>query len=55
MVCLSRPYPFKFSKGCLPQILLDPFFSTLSHLFMIVIIITIHEETPNRYSQCDIQ
>ena len=23
---LSRPYPFKFVKGCLPQILLGPFF-----------------------------
>ena len=22
--CLSRPYPFKFFKGCLPQILLGP-------------------------------
>ena len=20
----TRPYPFKFSKGCLPQFLLDP-------------------------------
>ena len=27
---ISRPYPFKFFKGCLPQILLDPF------LFLIV-------------------
>ena len=23
--CLSRPYPFKFFKGCLPQILCGPF------------------------------
>ena len=28
--CLSRPYPFKFFKGCLPQILLGPFLNTLS-------------------------
>ena len=26
MVCVSRPYPFKFLKGCIPQILLNPFF-----------------------------
>ena len=25
MDCLSRPYLFKFFKGFLPQILLDPF------------------------------
>ena len=25
-------YPFKFFKGCLPQILLGPFLNTLSHL-----------------------
>ena len=31
-VCLSRPYPFKFCKGCLPQILLGSFFNTLFHL-----------------------
>ena len=28
MVCLSRLYPFKFFKGCLPQILLGPFLNT---------------------------
>ena len=28
MVCLSRPYHFKFFKGCLPQILLSPFLNT---------------------------
>ena len=28
----SRPYPFKFFKGCLPQILLGPFLNTLSHI-----------------------
>ena len=32
MVCLSRPYPFKFFKGCFPQILLGPFLNTLSHM-----------------------
>ena len=30
--CLSRPYPFKSFKGCLPQILLGPFLNTLSHM-----------------------
>ena len=33
MVRLSKPYPFKFFKGCLPQILLGPFLNTLSHIF----------------------
>ena len=28
----SRPYPFKFFKGCLSQILLGPFLNTLSHI-----------------------
>ena len=32
MVCLGRPYPFNFFKGCLPQILLGPFLNTLSHI-----------------------
>ena len=32
MVCLSRPYPFKFFKGCLPQNLLSPLLNLLSHL-----------------------
>ena len=32
MVCLSRPYPFKFFKGCLPQILLGPLLNTLSQI-----------------------
>ena len=31
-VCLSRPYHFKFFKGCLPQIWLGPFLNTLSHI-----------------------
>ena len=30
--CLSRPYPFKFFKGCLPQILLGPLLNTLSQI-----------------------
>ena len=33
MLCLSRPYPFKFLKGCLPQILLGPLLNTLFHMF----------------------
>ena len=32
MVCLSRPYPFKFFKGSLPQILLGLLLNTLSHI-----------------------
>ena len=32
--CLSRPYPFKFFKGCLPQILLGPFLNTWTHLLL---------------------
>ena len=31
-VCLSRPYYFKFFKGCLPHILLGPFLNTLTHI-----------------------
>ena len=32
MVCLSRPYHFKFFKACLLQVLLCPFLSTLTQL-----------------------
>ena len=35
MVCLSRQYPFKFFKGCLPQILLSLFLNTLSHIVIL--------------------
>ena len=31
---LGRPYPFKFFKVCLPQILLGPFLNTLSHMII---------------------
>ena len=34
LVYLSRPYHFKFFKGCLPQILLGPFLNTLTHIFL---------------------
>ena len=34
MVCQSRPYHFKFFKGCLPQSSLDPFLNTLYHIQM---------------------
>ena len=34
MVCLSRPYPFKFFKGFLPQTLLGPLLNTLSHMMI---------------------
>ena len=29
---LGRVYPFKFFKGCLPQILLGPLLNTFSHI-----------------------
>ena len=29
---LTRPYSFKFFKGCLPQILLGPFLNTLANI-----------------------
>ena len=32
MVYLSRPYYFKFFKGCLPQILLSPLLNNLSYM-----------------------
>ena len=32
MVCLSRPYHFRFFKGCLPQILLTLFLNILTHM-----------------------
>ena len=31
-LCLSRPYPFKFFKGCLPHNLLSPFLNTLPQI-----------------------
>ena len=37
MVCLSRPYPFKFFKICLPKNLLSPLLNTLSHMFDMVL------------------
>ena len=36
MVCLSRPYPRKFFKGCLPQILLDPFLNTMAQILSMI-------------------
>ena len=33
---LGRPYPFKFFKDCLLQILLGPFLNTLSHLYLVL-------------------
>ena len=32
MVCLGRPFHFKFFKACLPQILLGQFLNTFSHI-----------------------
>ena len=34
MVCLSKPYQFKFFKGCFPQILLGPFLNTLTYVYV---------------------
>ena len=34
MVCLGRPYHFRFFTGYLPQILLGPFLNTLTHMFV---------------------
>ena len=34
MVCLSRPYPFKLFKGCLPQNLLSPLLNILTQLYV---------------------
>ena len=31
--CLCRPYSFKLFEGCLPQILLNRFLNTLSHIW----------------------
>ena len=33
----SKPYPFKFFKSCLPQILLGPFSNTLSQMSRAII------------------
>ena len=46
IICLGRPYHFKFFKGCLPQILLDPFLNTLTHLWF-QIYITLQDNCPN--------
>ena len=32
MVCLTRPCPLKFFKGCLPQNVLSPLLNTLSQI-----------------------
>ena len=31
MVCLKQTIPLQIFKGCLPQILIDPFLNTLTH------------------------
>ena len=33
----SRPHPFKFFKGRLPQIVLGPFLNTLANMFDIIL------------------
>ena len=34
----SKIYPFKFFKGCLPQILLGPFLNTLPHIILLLLL-----------------
>ena len=34
MVCLGRPYHFKFIKCCLPETLFGPFLNILTHLII---------------------
>ena len=49
MICLSRPYLFKFFKGCLPQILLGPLLNTFYHLIDIVFMVkTFRDQTSKR-------
>ena len=36
-ICWGRPYYFNFFKGCLPQILLGPFWNTLSQILTYLI------------------
>ena len=55
MVCLNRPYSFKFFKGCLPQISLGPFLNTLSHMKLSFSCYKVHSSflhtVPNAISQ----
>ena len=37
MVCLSRPYYFRFFKGCSPQILLGAFLNALTHISLLLL------------------
>ena len=46
MVCLSRPYHFKFLKGCLPQISHGPFLNTLTHISQIFTLISFQANVP---------
>ena len=36
MVYLGRPYHFKFFNGCLPQNLIGPFVSSLTHILLLI-------------------
>ena len=40
-ICLSRPYPLRFFKSCLPQILLSSCLNTLYHLMLLKFIASI--------------
>ena len=47
MVCLGRPYLFKFYKGCFPQVFLGLFLNTWSHLYRNKYIFDICQEIIN--------
>ena len=42
MVSLSSPYPVKFFKGCLPQILCGPLLNTLSQIKPVIAFKNLH-------------
>ena len=48
MVCLGRPYLFKFYKGCFPQVFLGLFLNTWSHLYRNKYIFDICQEIINQ-------
>ena len=50
MVCLSRPYPFNFFKGCLPQVLLVPFLNTCSHILFVAKILKTNQGVFREFS-----
>ena len=43
---ISRSYHFKFFKGCLPQILLDPFLNALTQILQVAVLLSSFERMP---------